>query len=130
MGTQAVYVTAGTATESLVQAIIDQFKEEGMTEEAALDSIEIDREQAPSGGVTNEPVTVAAVLTFATGLTVAVARAVEKWMRNRHHENVLKLIVQAQQVDKDVRPLIDLAAKFGEIEVKTDRLLPTLRNRD
>jgi hypothetical protein len=125
----AIYVNVGQETEGLIQAIIDEFKEEGMSEDDALDAIEIDREQAPSGGVANEPVTVAAILSFATGLTIVVARAVEKWMRNRHHQEMLKMIIQAQQSKKNVKPLIELASKFGDIEVKTDRLLPTLRDQ-
>lgn len=129
METQAVYINAGSETEGLIQTVIDEFKAEGMSEDQALDAIEIDREQAPSGGVTNEPVTVAAILTFATGLTIAAARAIEKFMRNKHHEKMLQLVIQAQQSDANVAPLVELASKYGDIEVKTDRLLPTLRDQ-
>lgn len=129
METQAVYINAGSETEGLIQAIINEFKAEGMSEDEALDAIEIDREQAPSGGVTNEPVTVAAILTFATGLTIAAARAVEKFMRNKHHEEMLKIVIQAQKSNANVAPIVELASKYGDIEVKTDRLLPTLRDQ-
>lgn len=129
MKTQSVYMNGGFETEELVQAVIDEFRAEGMSEDEALDAIEIDREQAPSGGVTNEPVTVAAILTFATGLTIAVARAVEKWMRNKHHEEMLRLVIQAQQSKDNVAPFVELASKYGDIEVKTDQLLPTLRDQ-
>jgi hypothetical protein len=110
-----IEISTGSDTEGLIQAIIDEFKTEGLSEDAALDAIEIDREHSYAGGVANEPITIAATLAFATTLVVATARGIERWMENNHQRDVLTLLIKTQGEGANIKPLVDLAKKYAEV---------------
>src|SRR5579862_1636319 len=113
MSSQTVIeISTGTDTEELIQAIIDEFKTEGLSEDAALDAIDIEREHSSAGGVANEPITIAATLAFATTLAVAAARAIERWMENNQQRHMMTLLIKAQGKGSDIKPLVALAQKY------------------
>lgn len=122
-----VYVDAGDRTEELIQAIYDGLKsDQNMEENAALDAMDVERENALSGGVVNEPITVAAVLTFSATLTVTIARLIEKHWEYKHQERVLKIVVEQQNEGKNVKPLVDIAKADGRVRVEVSKTLPAI----
>jgi hypothetical protein len=110
-----IEISTGSDTEGLIQAIIDEFKADGLSEDAALDAIDIEREHSHAGGVANEPITIAATLAFATTLVVAAARGIERWMENDHQRGMLTLLIKTQGEGANIKPLVDLAKKYAEV---------------
>ena len=118
-------IYGGPATEELINYIFRELPDE------VVDQIDLARISPEGSGVARELITTGAVLTFASTLTVAIFRLVERWMEQQRQAKAMQLVYQASNENKEaMKTLAALEKKHAEVLVKYGAVrMPSLPGR-
>jgi len=106
-------IVADTETDNLVNFIFRELPDN------VVDMIDLERLSPATTGVARELVTLAAVLTFSSTLSIAIFRLVERWMEQERQRVAAELIYKSGTDNPTVTKILsDLEKKHSDVLVR------------